>query len=83
MIEQLLQVVVLSCFAYLLVVNGAAIAFMLIGAIENAVRKHEEDSADYVTLAASRFTIPVSVIVAAYNEAKVIESTVESFLGFD
>ena len=63
--------------------NGVAIAFLLIGAVENAVRKHEEDSADYVTLAASRFTIPVSIIVAAYNEAKVIESTVESFLGFD
>ena len=83
MIEQLLQVVVLSCFAYLLVVNGVAIAFLVIGAVENAVRKHEDDSADYGTLAASRFTIPVSIIVAAYNEAKVIESTVESFLGFD
>ena len=33
-------------------------------------------STDYATLGASRFTIPVSVIVAAYNEETVIESSV-------
>ena len=83
MIEHVLLVVVLSCFVYLLLVNGVALAFLLIGAVENDVRKHEEDSADYATLGASRFTIPVSIIVAAYNEATVIESTVSSFLGFE
>ena len=40
-------------------------------------------STDYATLGASRFTIPVSVIVAAYNEETVIESTVRSILEFD
>jgi len=82
-IEHVLLVVVLSCFVYLLLVNGVALAFLLIGAVENDVRKHAEDSADYATLGASRFTIPVSIIVAAYNEATVIESTVSSFLGFE
>jgi cellulose synthase/poly-beta-1,6-N-acetylglucosamine synthase-like glycosyltransferase len=51
--------------------------------VENAVRRLEDESTDYETLGSSRFTIPVSVIVAAYNEDAVIESTVWSFLGFE
>jgi cellulose synthase/poly-beta-1,6-N-acetylglucosamine synthase-like glycosyltransferase len=78
-----LTVVVLACFAYLLLVNIVAAVFLVVGAVENAVRRHEEENTDYETLGASRFTIPVSVIVAAYNEETVIESTVSSFLAFD
>lgn len=78
-----LLTVVLACFVYLVFVNVVATAFMVIGAIENAVRRHEEESTDYGTLASSRFTIPVSVIVAAYNESAVIEQSVTSFLSFD
>ena len=55
----------------------------MIGAFENAVRKHDADSNDFATLETSRFTIPVSVIVAAYDEEVVIESTVRSLLAFD
>ena len=52
-------------------------AFLVIGAFENAVRKHDAESNDFATLESSRFTIPVSVIVAAYDEEVVIESTIE------
>ena len=78
-----LTVVVLVCFAYLILVNLLAVAFLVIGAFENAVRKHDADSNDFATLETSRFTIPVSVIVAAYDEETVIESTVHSLLAFD
>ena len=78
-----LVVFVLSCFAYLVFVNVVATVFMVVGGVENAVRRHEEESTDYETLAESRFTIPVSVIVAAYNEGPVIEQSVRSFLAFD
>src|SRR5262245_37840856 len=81
--ETVLQIAVIVCFAYLLLVNVVAIAFLVLGAIENAVRRHEEASTDYGMLGSSRFTIPVSVIVAAYNEEAVIQSSVTSFLGFD
>ena len=83
MIETALQIAVIVCFAYLLLVNVVAIAFLVLGAIENAVRRHEEASTDYGMLGSSRFTIPVSVIVAAYNEEAVIQSSVTSLLGFD
>ena len=78
-----LSLVVLACFAYLVLVNVIALVFLAVGAVENAIRRQEEDSTDYETLGSSRFTIPVSVIVGAYNESTVIEGTVSSFLGFD
>jgi len=83
MTTQLLTVVVLTCLGYLLLTNVVAMVFILVGAVENAVRRHDSRSADYSTLASSRFTIPVSVIVAAYNEEAVIENTVRSLLDFE
>ncbi len=78
-----LTLVVLVCFAYLLLVNLVAVAFLVIGTFENAVRKHDAESNDFATLESSRFTIPVSVIVAAYDEEVVIESSVRSLLELD
>jgi poly-beta-1,6-N-acetyl-D-glucosamine synthase len=78
-----LLVVVLACFAYLVAVNLVAVAFLVISAFENTVRKHDAESNDFATLESSRFTIPVSVIVAAYNEEVVIESSIRSLLAFD
>src|SRR3970040_990056 len=83
MTTQLLTIVVLTCLGYLLLTNVVAMVFILVGAVENAVRRHDSRSADYSTLASSRFTIPVSVIVAAYNEEAVIENTVRSLLDFE
>ena len=83
MISTVLQALVLVCLAYLVLTTLVATAFLLVGAFENAVRKLEDVSTDYSALSASRFTIPVSVIVAAYNEERVIASTVRSFLEFD
>jgi cellulose synthase/poly-beta-1,6-N-acetylglucosamine synthase-like glycosyltransferase len=83
MTVEILAAVVLACLGYLLLTNVVSIVFILFGAVENAVRRHERRSADYSTLASSRFTIPVSVIVAAWQEEAVIESTVRSLLAFD
>lgn len=81
--DKALGVVVLICLGYLLLTTAVYVALVVVGTIESAVRRHESGSEDYATLAASRFTIPVSVIVAAYNEEPVIASTVESLLGFE
>jgi cellulose synthase/poly-beta-1,6-N-acetylglucosamine synthase-like glycosyltransferase len=83
MTGEVVTVVVLCCLAYLVLTTVLAIVFLVVGAVENAVRKLEENSTDYGTLASSRFTIPVSVIVAAYEEEAVIESSVRSLLAFD
>ena len=83
MIETVLSVVVLGCLAYLLLTTVFYATLVVVGAFESTVRRHESRSDDFATLATSRFTIPVSVFVAAYNEERVIESTVRSLLALD
>ena len=83
MIGDLLGVVVLVCLGYLLLTNLAYLGLVLVASIENGVRRHDTVSQAYDVLAASRFTIPVSVIVAAYNEESAISSTVDSLLALD
>jgi biofilm PGA synthesis N-glycosyltransferase PgaC len=81
--ESVLRWVVISCFAYLALTNVAYLVLALVGVFENAVRRRESSTEDYETLARSRFTIPVSVIVAAYNEEAPIAATVRSLLALD
>jgi poly-beta-1,6-N-acetyl-D-glucosamine synthase len=83
MTHELLAAVVLVCLGYLALTTIIAIVFVVVGAWENAVRRLEGGTADYSTLASSRFTVPVSVIVAAYDEETVIESSIRSLLDFD
>jgi len=83
MIETALGLVVLVCLAYLMLTTAVYVVLVIVGALESSVRRHESRSDDFATLATSRFTIPVSVIVAAYDEEPVIASTVRSLLSFD
>jgi poly-beta-1,6-N-acetyl-D-glucosamine synthase len=83
MIAEALGIAVVVCLGYLLLTNLAYVALVLVAAVENNVRRHETTTEDYGVLAASRFTIPVSVIVAAYDEETAIVSTVESLLDLD
>jgi poly-beta-1,6-N-acetyl-D-glucosamine synthase len=78
-----LEVAVVVCLAYLLLTNLAYMAFIGVAFVENVVRRHEHASQDFDVLGESRFTIPVSVIVAAYDEETAIVSTVESLLGLE
>ena len=81
--ESLLRWIVLACFAYLALTNASYLALAVVGVVENIVRRRESEAEDYETIAASRFTIPVSVVLAAYNEESAICSTVRSLLGLD
>ena len=83
MIETFLGITVLVCLGYLLLTNLTYVALVVVAFVENGVRRHEEASQDFDVLGESRFTIPVSVIVAAYNEESAIVSTVESLLDLD
>ncbi len=78
-----LEVVVLISLGYLILVNVLYFGLAVVSAFETSVRRHESGAEDYETLASSRFTIPVSVIVAAYNEATSIVPAIESVLAFD
>jgi cellulose synthase/poly-beta-1,6-N-acetylglucosamine synthase-like glycosyltransferase len=78
-----LTIVVVACFGYLLFTTAVYVALTAVGAFESLVRRHESGSEDYDALGSSRFTIPVSVIVAAYNEERVIAATTRCLLGLD
>ena len=80
---EILGVMVLVCLSYMLLTNLAYVALIAVAGLENGVRRHEAASQDYDVLARSRFTIPVSVIVAAYNEEPAVVSAVASLLGLE
>lgn len=76
-------VAVAACFIYLMLV-AVAFAIVLVGsAVEHARLITDGRQEDYDVLAGSRFTIPVSVVVPAYNEEVLIRSTVRSLLALD
>jgi biofilm PGA synthesis N-glycosyltransferase PgaC len=81
--ERLLQGALLVCLGYFALVYAAYVGLAAIGLWENAIRRRESAAEDYEGLAVSRFTIPVSVILAAYNEEAAISATVRSLLDLD
>lgn len=54
---------VVVSFAYLIVVYGADVLLLLFAVLDHAIRTRERQAEDFDTLSASRFTIPVSVVV--------------------
>ena len=81
--EEALAAGVQACFVYLVLTYLLFGAQLVVAALENIRRYREERVEDYRLLASSRFTIPVSVIMPAYNEAAVIVGGVRSALDFD
>ncbi len=81
--NELLTVVVAVCLAYLLLLNLIYVALAVVSAFENSVRRKESAAEDYETLASSRFTIPVSVIVPAFNEETSLVPAIRSMLDLE
>jgi poly-beta-1,6-N-acetyl-D-glucosamine synthase len=82
-VKETLSVIVAVCLGYLLLLNVLYVVLAVVSAFENAVRRRESRAQDYETLASSRFTIPVSVIVPAYNEETGIVDAIRSLLALD
>ncbi len=82
-VETVLRVMVLVCAGYLLLVYAAYAALIVVGLFENSVRRLESASQDYGTVASSRFTIPVTVILAAFNEESGVTASIRSLLAQD
>jgi cellulose synthase/poly-beta-1,6-N-acetylglucosamine synthase-like glycosyltransferase len=78
-----LTVIVAVCVGYLILLNLVYLVLAVVSAFENTIRRHETDAEDYGTLASSRFTVPVSVIVPAYNEESSLVPAIESLLELD
>jgi len=68
------------CFGYLLSVYLAFALLLLVSTSEVLRLARQSRLEDFDTIAMSRFTIPVSIIAPAYNEAVVIVNAVRSML---
>src|SRR5438128_10845452 len=71
------------CLGYLIALYGLAAFFVIESILESLRRRTQAHSEDYDALVYSRFTIPVSVIVPAYNEQAGIVVVVKSLLDMD
>jgi len=71
---------VTACYVYLLAVFAALVVMLLVSALEHRELLQQAGADDDELLAVSRFSIPVSVLVPAYNEAILIEFAVRSLL---
>jgi biofilm PGA synthesis N-glycosyltransferase PgaC len=69
-----------ACVAYLLTTTTMYVLLAASAAIENRLRARQTRNEDFETLRESPFTIPVSVIAPAYNEAVCITAAVKSLL---
>ena len=72
--------IVAVCLIYLISVFVFLLVMFIGSAVEHALRVRQARFEDYDRLAGSAFTIPVSVLLPAYNEEPVILSVVESLL---
>jgi biofilm PGA synthesis N-glycosyltransferase PgaC len=72
-----------ACYVYLIAVFIAFVLVLLGSALQHLYLLRQGRTEDYEALAESPFTIPVSVIAPAYNEAPVIESCVRSLLALE
>ena len=83
LLREALPIAVQACFVYLLATYAMFLALLAFAALENVRRRREARVEDYALLAESRYSIPVSVIIPAFNEAPVILSAVRSALAFE
>jgi len=72
-----------ACLFYLTVVFAVMAVTAGMAARENRQRAREARIEDFETLLVSPFTIPVSIVVPAYNEAVAIKPVVLSLLALD
>ena len=64
---------VLVCLVYLICVYSAFILLLIPSAIEAFYLSRQERNEDFNAIAESPFTIPVSIIVPAFNEEVMIK----------
>jgi poly-beta-1,6-N-acetyl-D-glucosamine synthase len=82
-LELALQVLVVACAVYLVLVYGAYLALMVVGFVESRDRRREERIEDLAAIEGSRFASGMSVLLAAYNEEVALPAAVRSLLDLE
>ena len=79
-LETALRWAVYACFGYLAVIYAGYSALAAVSLLEGVFRARQRDADDLASAFDSHFTIPVSVLFAAYNEEVPIVNAVRSVL---
>ena len=79
MVTTLLEWTVMASVAYLLGTYAIVLATLAVHIVAGK-RERKSQTEDLASLAVSRFTIPVSVLVPAFNEERLIVASVQSLL---
>ena len=72
-----------ACMAYYVVINLYYLGLFVFAASENKLRVRQQRQEDFLALARSRHTMPVSVIVPGYNEEGTISECLYSLAKLD
>jgi len=76
-----LRVALITTFAYAGTLALYVVSMLAVAIPESRFRRRQDDVEDYEAVRGSRYTIPVSVIVAAFNEEGMIVPAIGSLLG--
>jgi biofilm PGA synthesis N-glycosyltransferase PgaC len=71
------------CFIYFLAVFTCYGALLFFAGVDSAIRRRQRSSEDFRALEVSRFTIPVSIMSALYNEEPVAVASTRTLLEQD
>ena len=71
---------VLVCLVYFLIVFGFYGVLLLFAGIDSTIRNRQRGAEDFDALETSRFTIPVSILSAVYNEEPVAVASTRTLL---
>jgi poly-beta-1,6-N-acetyl-D-glucosamine synthase len=82
-VREALEVIVLSCLAYVFAVYGAYGAMITYSMVEERLRRRRRIFESLDNVRASSLTIPVSIIAPVYNEAPVVAASTRSFVEID
>jgi biofilm PGA synthesis N-glycosyltransferase PgaC len=72
-----------ACFLYFLAVFTAYGLLLFFAGVDSAIRNRQRSSEDFEALEVSRFTIPVSIMSAVYNEEPIVVASVRTLLEQD
>jgi len=69
-----------ACFLYFLAVFASYGILLLFASLDSAIRNRQRRTEDFEALEVSRFTIPVSILSAVYNEEEVAVASTRTLL---
>ena len=80
-VVEFLRIAFVITFVYISALGVYALVMLLLAGRESLFRRRQHDAEDHESVLGSRYTIPVSVIIPAFNEEGMIVAAARSLLG--